>query len=109
MKSIGDQSTKTKVKRKTPEIVLREGKPSAVILDIDDYRETLERLEDIEDLNMFKEMTKRPIKFKRLEDFLRVRERNTKQLLKIRGTWSEEEGKAFQKRIKEIRKNWEIP
>ena len=32
---------KSKVKRKTPEIVLREGKPSAVILDIDEYRQTL--------------------------------------------------------------------
>jgi PHD/YefM family antitoxin component YafN of YafNO toxin-antitoxin module len=34
-----------KARRKIPEIVLREGKPSAVILDIDDYREMLERLD----------------------------------------------------------------
>lgn len=32
---------KGKVKKKTPEIVLREGKPSAVILDIDEYRQML--------------------------------------------------------------------
>ena len=61
---------KGKAKRKPPEIVLREGKPSAVILDIDDYREMLERLEDFEDLNMLKEMRKRTLKFRKLEDFL---------------------------------------
>ena len=59
-----------KAKGKTPEIVLREGKPAAVIIDIDDYREMLERLEDLEDLNMLKEMRKRPLRFKKLEDFL---------------------------------------
>ena len=62
---------KGKAKRKAPEIVLGEGKPPAVILDIDDYREMLERLEDIEDLNMLKGMRKRPIKFRKLEDFLK--------------------------------------
>jgi prevent-host-death family protein len=62
---------KDKAKRKTPEIVFREGKPSAVILDIDDYREMLERLEDLEDLNMLNEMRKRPLKFRKLEDFLK--------------------------------------
>jgi PHD/YefM family antitoxin component YafN of YafNO toxin-antitoxin module len=62
---------KGKAKRKAPEIVLREGKPSAVILDIDDYREMLERLEDVEDLNMLKEMRKRPLRFRKLEAFLK--------------------------------------
>ena len=61
---------KGKIKRKAPEIVFREGKPSAVILDIDEYREMLERLEDLEDLNMLKEMRKGPLKFKKLEEFL---------------------------------------
>ncbi len=62
---------KNKAKRKVPEIVLREGKPSAVILDIDEYREMLERLEDFEDLNMLKEIRKRPFKFRKLEEFLK--------------------------------------
>jgi PHD/YefM family antitoxin component YafN of YafNO toxin-antitoxin module len=62
---------KSKTKRKAPEIILREGKPSAVILDIDEYRNMLERLEDLEDLNRLKEMRKRPLKFRKLEDFLR--------------------------------------
>ena len=60
---------KGKVK-KTLEIVLREGKPSAVILDIDEYRQMLERLEDFEDLNMLKEIRKRPLRFRKLEEFL---------------------------------------
>jgi PHD/YefM family antitoxin component YafN of YafNO toxin-antitoxin module len=62
---------KNKAKRKVPEIVLREGKPSAVILDIDEYREMLERLEDFEDLNMLKEIRKRPLKLRKLDDFLK--------------------------------------
>ena len=43
---------KTKGKRKPPEVVYREGKPRAVILDIEEYQEMLERLEDVEDLQM---------------------------------------------------------
>jgi len=62
---------KSKTRRKAPEIVLKEGKPSAVILDIDEYRQMLERLEDLEDLNLLKEMRKRPLKFRKLEDFLK--------------------------------------
>jgi hypothetical protein len=46
-------------------------KAYAVILDIDEYRRMLERLEDLEDLNMLKEMRKRPLKFRKLEDFLK--------------------------------------
>jgi prevent-host-death family protein len=40
-----------KKKRKKPEIILRDGKPTAVILDIEEYREMLERLEDLEDIS----------------------------------------------------------
>jgi len=59
-----------RTKQKTPQIVLRNGKPSAVILDIDDYRELLERLEDAEDLRELEEMRERPLSFTKLEDFL---------------------------------------
>ena len=61
----------SKGKRKAPEIILREGKPAAVILDIDEYRGMLERLEDVEDLRMLKRMRKKPLKFRKLEDFLK--------------------------------------
>ncbi len=60
-----------KSKKKAPEIVLREGKPAAVILDIEQYRDMLERLEDVEDLRILREMKKRPLKFRKLDDFLR--------------------------------------
>jgi len=41
-----------------------------VILDIEAYQEMLERLEDTEDLKMLAEMRHKPLKFKKLEDFL---------------------------------------
>jgi len=56
--------------RKKPEIILRDGKPRAVILDIEEYQEMLERLEDAEDLRVLEEMRRKPLEFKRLEDFL---------------------------------------
>ncbi len=62
-----------KAKRKYPEIVLRQGKPAAVILDIKDYQEMLERLDDADDLKMLQEMRKKPLKFRKLEDFLKER------------------------------------
>ena len=67
----GDEDMKGKTKRKVPELILKEGKPTAVILDIDEYQEMLERLEDVEDLRMLEEIRKKPLKFKRLEDFLK--------------------------------------
>jgi len=59
-----------KVRKKTPEIVLRDGKPAAVILDIESYQEMLERLEDVEDLKILTEQREKSLKFKKLEDFL---------------------------------------
>ncbi len=54
-----------------PQIILRDGVPTAVIIDIEVYREMLERLEDIEDLKMLDEMKKRPLKFRTLDAFLK--------------------------------------
>jgi hypothetical protein len=62
---------KARRKRKDPEIVMRGGKPTAVILGIDEYRELLKRAEDAEDLKMLREMRKRPLKFHKFEDFLK--------------------------------------
>ena len=62
---------RSKIKGKVPEIVLRKGKPSAVILDINEYQEMLERLDDMEDLRLLSEMRKKPLKFKKLDDFLK--------------------------------------
>lgn len=59
-----------KAGKKAPQIVFRGGEPSAVILDIEVYQEMLQRLEDIEDLNMLAEVRKKPLSFRRLDDFL---------------------------------------
>ncbi len=58
------------IRTKSPDVIFREGKPKAVILDIDDYAALLERLEDIEDLAILKEMRKKRLEFTPLEDFL---------------------------------------
>jgi 2-methylcitrate dehydratase PrpD len=60
-----------RAKGEAPDIVIREGKPVAVILDIDEYQELLERLEDQHDLKMLQEMRSRPLKFRKLDDFLK--------------------------------------
>ncbi|HEY7559757.1 MAG TPA: type II toxin-antitoxin system prevent-host-death family antitoxin [Candidatus Binatia bacterium] len=62
---------KARRKRKDPEIVMRGGKPTAVILSIEEYRKLLERAEDAEDLKMLRTMRKRPLRFRKLEDFLK--------------------------------------
>ncbi|MBM3120132.1 MAG: type II toxin-antitoxin system Phd/YefM family antitoxin [Chloroflexi bacterium] len=56
--------------KRNPEIVLRDSKPTAVIIDIDAYQEMLERLADTEDLRLLEEMRRKPLKFRKLEDFL---------------------------------------
>jgi PHD/YefM family antitoxin component YafN of YafNO toxin-antitoxin module len=63
-------SQSAKVEKRSPEIVLRDGRPAAVILDIEDYRDMLERLEDLGDLEMLKQMREKPLNFRRLDEFL---------------------------------------
>ena len=63
-------SESTKVRERSPEIVLRDGRPAAVILDIEEYQAMLEWLEDLDDLEMIKEMREKFPSFRRLEDFL---------------------------------------
>jgi len=62
---------KARRKRKEPEIVMRGGKPTAVILGIEEYRKLLEQAEDAQDLKNLKAMRKRPLKFRNLDDFLK--------------------------------------
>jgi PHD/YefM family antitoxin component YafN of YafNO toxin-antitoxin module len=62
---------KGKVKMRNPEVIFRDGKPVAVILDIEEYQEMLERLEDLDDLKMLEEVRKKPLKFSKLEEFLK--------------------------------------
>ncbi len=61
---------KNKTKRKIPEVIIRGGKPTAVILDIKEYQDMLEHLEDLEDLKTLEKQRKKPLKFRKLDDFL---------------------------------------
>jgi PHD/YefM family antitoxin component YafN of YafNO toxin-antitoxin module len=56
--------------RSAPEIVLRNGKPTAVILDIDQYEAMLEQIEDTADLKRLQRIRKGKLSFKTLQDFL---------------------------------------
>ena len=62
---------RSKTKKKSPEVVFRDGRPAAIILEIAEYKRMLERLEDTEDLRTLESMRKRPLKFRSLDDFLR--------------------------------------
>ncbi|MSQ13171.1 MAG: type II toxin-antitoxin system Phd/YefM family antitoxin [Dehalococcoidia bacterium] len=57
-------------KRKQVRIILENGKPAAGILDIAAYRKLLERPEDAQDLKMLERMRKKPLKFRKLDEFL---------------------------------------
>jgi len=54
-----------------PEIIYHNGKPTAVIIDIDQYQEMLEQLEDFEDLRELEEIRKKPLEFRKLDEFLK--------------------------------------
>lgn len=53
-----------------PEIVTRNGKPVSVILPIKDYREIMERLEDVDDVAWLKKSRRKPLHYRPLEDVL---------------------------------------
>jgi len=59
-----------------PEIVIRDGRPVAVILSLAEYRELLEKAEDLEALRCLEEMRQTPLEFQRLEDFLAERSKD---------------------------------
>ena len=56
-------------------IVMRKGKPVAVILPIADYEELLERVEDAEDVAWLKRTRKKPLHYRPLEEYLTGRRR----------------------------------
>ena len=59
-----------RLKDAPPERVIRDGQPAAAILDIDAYQDMLERLEDLEGLELLREMREEPPKFRKLAEFL---------------------------------------
>jgi len=66
---------KSKAKAKTnlfsPEIIVTRGKPSAVIIPLDEYRDMLARLEDAEDSKILTRLRKKPLRFRSLDAFLK--------------------------------------
>ena len=56
-------------------IIMRRGKPVAVILPIADYEELLERVEDAADLAWLKRARKKPLHYRPLEEYLASRRR----------------------------------
>ncbi len=62
---------KSKSNKRALEVVLRAGKPAAVILDINEYRDLLERVEQAEDLKMLRQLRSRPLRFRKLEEFIK--------------------------------------
>jgi len=61
-----------KTRKKPFEIVLKNGKPFAIILGISDYKELLEKAEDAEDLAILEKMRKKALFFRNFKDFLAV-------------------------------------
>ena len=53
---------RTRVRRRGPEIVLRNGKPASVIVELAAYEELLERAEDTADLKTLQAMRKKPLR-----------------------------------------------
>jgi prevent-host-death family protein len=53
-----------------PQVVMKDGKPTAVIINIEDYQELLERLEDTEDMADLERMRKGGLEVRKFADFL---------------------------------------
>ena len=58
-------------KRRKPQFVVEAGEATAVILDIHDYEQMLERLEETDDLAVLQEMRNKPLILRPLEEFIR--------------------------------------
>ncbi|HJT19086.1 MAG TPA: type II toxin-antitoxin system prevent-host-death family antitoxin [Nitrospira sp.] len=62
--------TRPKSYQIAPEIIVKRGKPAAVIIPLEQYRDMLARLEDAEDLKILKHLRKKPLRFRSLDLFL---------------------------------------
>lgn len=61
----------SKALKEEPQFIIKEGKPTAVILNIGDYEELLQRVEDSEDLAELRRLRKTTLKFRPFEEFLK--------------------------------------
>lgn len=53
-----------------PQVIMKDGRPSAVIIDIKDYLKLLDRLEDKEDLADLEKIRKGNLQVRKFNDFL---------------------------------------
>jgi len=60
----------SKILKIKPQVVMRNGRPDAVIIDIKDYQKLLERLEDKEDLADLIKIRKGSLRFRKFDEFL---------------------------------------
>ncbi|OGP84285.1 MAG: hypothetical protein A2Z08_02120 [Deltaproteobacteria bacterium RBG_16_54_11] len=60
----------SKILKIKPQVVMRNGRPDAVIINIKDYQKLLERLEDKEDLANLIKMRKGSLHFRKFDKFL---------------------------------------
>jgi len=72
----------------------------------DDHRSALHSLAARRRLRGYSKLIQEAIDFY-IKEKVR-KEDNIKQLLKMKGTWNEEEAKKFRKRIEEVRRNWKM-
>ena len=56
--------------QKKPDFIIRDDKPVAVILDIDEYEALLEKLEDEDDLQYLREARKNHLHFRSFDEYL---------------------------------------
>ena len=59
-----------RIVRTKPQLIVKDGKPNAVIIDIKDYERLLEQLEDREDLEDLAKIRSGKLSFRKFDDFL---------------------------------------
>jgi prevent-host-death family protein len=60
----------SRIVKTKPQVIMKNGKANAVIIDIKDYKKILERLEDKEDLDDLAKIRTGNPSFRKFEDFL---------------------------------------
>ena len=66
----------SRIVKTKPQLIMKNGKANAVIIDIKDYKKMLERLEDKEDLDDLAKIRAGTPSFRKFEDFLAKQNNN---------------------------------
>ena len=60
----------SRIVKTKPQVIMKNGRPNAVIIDIKDYKKLLQRLEDKDDIEDLERMRKGSLHFRKFDDFL---------------------------------------